>query len=212
VVTVLLGVFAGACDHNHPPISASSSAAAAAETSTPPATDAVMSTTATPMTTTTSTTPSTVGLAACREGQLQIRPKGIQGATGNWAGAYWVADTSPQACVLQSPVKVNLLNGTGGVQLSATSSSPSLRLSGDTPMPADNIVSSGQLAYVSLFWPTDGSFAGGRCPTPDFIPAAIEITFGNSGPTTVSNIPVDGREVAICGQHMSVSVGPLGPD
>lgn len=101
--------------------------------------------------------------------------KGIQGAAGNWAAAYWIADISQRACVLQSPVKINLLNGAGGIRLSATTSFDVLALSANTPIPAGNTVTSGQLAYVTLFWPTDGSFLSGHCPTADFVPAAVQI-------------------------------------
>jgi hypothetical protein len=205
VLTVLLGALAGGCGSSRPPVAGSSSTAV------------TTSTTAMPMTTTTpsTTTLSTVGLVACSASQLQIQLKGIQGATGNWAAAYWVADSSPRACLLRSPAKMNLLNSSGGIQLSATGTFTSLPLSADTPMPADNTVSSGQLAFLTLFWPTDADAElaqNGPCPTPDFVPAAIDINFGGSGAVTVPNTRIDGREVAICGQRISVAdVGPLTP-
>lgn len=85
-------------------------------------------------------------------------------------------------------------------------------LSANTPMPAGNTVSSGQLADVTLFWPTDGAFPNGRCPTSEFVPSSIQIIFGDRGSSTVRNTFVDGREVAVCGQHINIEcVGSLGP-
>jgi hypothetical protein len=66
------------------------------------------------------------------------------------------------------------------------------------------------MAFLTLFWPTDGSFDGGHCPIPDFAPESAHITFGGSGPLVVSDLTGDSREVAICGQHISIfDVGPL---
>jgi hypothetical protein len=91
----------------------------------------------------------------------------------------------------------------------------SIALSADTSMPPDNTVPSGQLAILSMFWPNDWDAEGavnGRCPSPDFVPAAIQISFGSSGAVNVRNIPIGGRQLAICGQHISVEyVGLLTP-
>jgi hypothetical protein len=143
-------------------------------TSAPPTTGAVTPTTVAPMTTTTvpTATLSTAGLVACNENELEAEYKGVQGAVGNWAAGFWLVDTSPHACVLQSPARLDLLNSAGGVQLSATGSFMSIALSADTSMPPDNTVPSGQLAILSMFWPNDWDAEGavnGRCPSPDFV-------------------------------------------
>jgi len=160
---------------------------------------------------TTTTVISPSNLMACRASQLQIQLEGIQGAAGNWAATFWVADTSAIACALQSPVELDLLNSAGEVQLTATKTYMSIALTADTSMPSDNTVSSGQLAYVILFWPTDADTPGavdGHCATPDFIPATTRFTFGDSGPIDVSN----NGQIAICGKFISIlNIGILSP-
>ena len=169
-------------------------------------------------TTTTSTDhaapPTTPPPSNCRTGQIEARLEGIQGATGNWAAAFWIADTSPQPCILTTPARIDLLNSSGQVQLTATSSFSPIPLTANTAIPSDHVVKAGKLAYLSLFWPTDGSFARGRCPAPDFMPSAAQITFGNTTSVTIADLQAGPppRKVAVCGQHISIpSVGPLTP-
>lgn len=158
------------------------------------------------------TPPTTQPPTSCRKGQLQARLVGIQGATGNWAATFWIADTSPQPCLLNAPVRVDLLDASGQTQLTATSSFNSIPLTADTSIPTDHVVKSGDLAYLTLLWPTDGSFAGGVCPTPDFVPSAARITFDGATSLNVKDLQAGPRAVAICGQHISTpSIGPLTP-
>lgn len=172
--------------------------------------------------TTTSTTastdhapPTTPPPSNCRTGQINARLEGIQGATGNWAAAFWIADTAPQPCMLTAPARIDLLNSSGQVQLTASSSFSPIPLTANTAIPSDHVIRAGKLAYLSLFWPTDGSFAGGHCPTPDFVPSAARITFGSTTSVTVTDLQASPppRTVAVCGQHISIpSVGPLTPN
>jgi hypothetical protein len=75
----------------------------------------------------------------------------------------------------------------------------------------------GQLATVALSWPTDPNAAlmmgvdSGQCPEADFIPQAVRIVFGDSGPITITSLTSEGRRIAICGNQISVAdVEPLG--
>lgn len=182
---------------------------------------AAKGTTAGPTTLTTSaTTPTTTASLpaqpppVCQQGQIQGRLEGIGGAAGNWAAGFWIADSSTQPCMLAGPAGIQLLNGSGQAQLTASSSFNPIPLTANTPVPSDHVVTTGTLAYLSLFWPTDGSFAGGSCPTPDFVPSAARITFGGTVSVTIKDLRAGPplREVAICGRHISIeSVGPLPP-
>ena len=162
--------------------------------------------------TTTTTPPSTVvALPECRASQLHGILEGVQGATGNWAAGFWIADTSADACALWSPVRLDLIDPAGQVRLSATTSFSTIDLSARSPFPPQN-PPSGHMAYVSFLWPTDGSFAAGACPTADFVPQAARMVFDDSTAITVSNQSADGRDIAICGSHIDDLVaGPLGP-
>jgi len=142
--------------------------------------------------------------------------KGIQGATGNWAAAFWVADSAPAACGLQSPVTVDLVNGAGNVELRATMAFAPVPLSAASAIPSGDANPAGHLAYLTLFWPTDPNAASemgdtsGHCPTADFVPAAVEMSFGDSGVISAANLGGVDRQIAICGQRVSIqAVGPL---
>jgi hypothetical protein len=51
----------------------------------------------------------------------------------------------------------------------------------------------------------------GQCPEADFIPQAVRIVFGDSGPITVTSLTSDGRRIAICGHQQIIAyVGPSG--
>jgi len=137
--------------------------------------------------------------------------EGIQGATGNWSASFWIADTSAEACALQSSVRLDLVDRSGQVRLTATKPVSTIDLSARSPFPPTN-PPAGRLAFVALLWPTDGSFPTGTCPTPDFVPDAVRIVFSDGKPITVTHLRANGRQVAICGSHIGVlDVGPLGP-
>lgn len=150
----------------------------------------------------------------CQANQLQALLEGIQGATGNWAAGFWVVDTSAEACALRSPVRLDLLDNSGRVRLSATQTfSDSIELSARSAFPPANPPVA-QMADVTLFWPTDGSFSRGTCPTPDFVPSAVRIVFAGTSPITVTQLTdhLFGRRIAICGSHISIlGAGQLGP-
>jgi len=141
----------------------------------------------------------------------------MQGAVGNWAGAFWVADSSSDACALQSPARVDLIDASGQVRLSATTPFIAIPLSAGARFPAADAPPAGHLAFVTLFWPTDPNAAlamgatSGACPIPDFVPRSARFAFGDSGPITVTTLRADDGEIAICGNHISLDIGPLSP-
>lgn len=152
----------------------------------------------------------------CHADQLEAQLVGIQGAAGNWAAAFWVADRSPQACVLPSPVEVDLTGRSGRVELRATKSFVPVPLSGGGSIPAEENQPAGRLAFVTLFWPTDPNAAlamgevSGRCPTADFVPTEVRMTFGTQQAITAENLRGHDRQLAICGTQVSVAdVGAL---
>lgn len=163
----------------------------------------------------------TATLATCRADQLVIQYKGSQGAAGNIASAFWVANTSGGSCSLQSSVTVDLLNGSGTAQLSASSTlGTPIQLAAKTKMPNGNAVPSGDhLASVVLIWPTIpdaalmmGSTSAG-CPQPLFSPAAIRFGFNGIAPITISQLAAGSelaQQLSICGTHFSIAgVSPL---
>ena len=155
----------------------------------------------------------------CHADQLETQLKGIQGATGNWAAAFWVADISPRACVLHSPVEVDLTDSSGRMALRATKTFAPVPLSGGASIPAGDYPPAGRLAFVVLFWPTDANAAlamgenSGRCPTADFVPTNVRMTFGTSEAVEAESLRGNDREIAICGTQVSVmDVGALSPE
>ena len=163
-------------------------------------------------------TESSSSTSGCHEGQLQAELKGIQGAAGNWAAAFWVADTSPEDCTLPSPVQVDLMGSSGQVELRGIESFTPVLLSGGGSIPAGDANPTGRLAFVTLFWPTDADAAlamgssDGHCPTADFVPDAVRLEFGNSVSVATDNPKTDDRQIAICGKPIIVpDVGLLPP-
>ena len=174
---------------------------------------------AVPRVSTTARPPTTVPPPSCRQGQIPARLVAIQGATGNWTAAFWVADTSAQPCLLTSPARIDLVNRSGEVQLSATSSFSPIPLTADTSIPTDHMIKSGELASLVLFWPTDANAAAaiGRtnpsCPTPHFVPFAARISFGDTTTVTVTDLTgtmfgAPHQAIALCGQQISIEDSP----
>lgn len=168
--------------------------------------------------TTTVTASPTVGVPMCRASQLKASLEGIQGAAGNLTAWFWIGDSSPHPCVLASPAQIDFLDASGRVRLTASTSFGSIPLSASTPVPLDNKLGSGQLVSVLLVWPTDALAAdlvgstSGRCPTPDFVPTAVQLSFGDSGAVVVTHLRIGDTDISICGHHISiVGVDPTPP-
>jgi hypothetical protein len=118
---------------------------------------------------------------------------------------------------LQSPIEVELLDGSGTVQLHPSTTFASVPLSANTtlPAPTSNPGSGQKVADIVLFWPTDADAAlqmgstSGICPVPDFIPATLRLAFGNGAsidiPNETSGGPTGMSRVAICGTSIRVS-------
>ena len=175
------------------------------------------STTSAPgVTSTTSTT--TVPTVTCQSAQLQASLGGVQGATGNLAAAFWIADTSGTPCALRSGVTVDLVDGSGTIRMSASKvlTAP-IALGAHGVLPSSPfVVQPGQsfgLAFVSLFWPTTSELAGstdGRCRRPIFVPTTVRISFGGLAQVLVEHPEVDGQTIAICPSRIWIeAVGPL---
>ena len=159
--------------------------------------------------------------ATCRADQLVIRYKGSQGAAGNIASAFWVANTSGSSCSLQTSVTVDLLNVSGATSLSASSTLETpVPLPANTEMPIGDTVPGGDhLASVVLMWPSVPDAAlmmgstSGVCPQPLFSPAAIRFGFNGIAPITVSQLAAGSgpaQPLSICGTHVSIAnTGPL---
>ena len=165
---------------------------------------------------TTSTT--TVPTATCQSSQLKASLEGVQGATGNLAATFWIADTSGTPCALRSGVTVDLLDGSGTIRMSASKVLPApIALGADGVIPPGPIVAQpGQplgLAFASLFWPTPPNVAGsidGRCPRPIFVPATVRISFGGVAQVIVDHPEFDGQTIAICPSDIWIeAAGPL---
>ena len=151
----------------------------------------------------------------CVASQLRIELGNIQGATGNFVATFWVADGSRHECLLESPAVLELLNTAGTVQLSATQSFSAIALNADTALPLDNTITTGGLAYISLEWPTDANAAlaqgstSGSCPSADFVPSAAQLSFGSSGGVAVTQLHSGSSPISICGQHITLGIGPV---
>jgi hypothetical protein len=154
----------------------------------------------------------------CRADQLAIQYKGSQGATGNIASAFWVADTSGDSCSLRSSVTVDLLNSSVTTQLSASKvlTAP-IELTPNTTMPAGNVAPQGkQVAFVTLFWPTIADASpNGQCPQPPFTPTAFRFIFKGIPAITITQVHAipqlqSPEALSVCGSNLSVfAAGPL---
>jgi hypothetical protein len=164
-----------------------------------------------------STSTTQPALPTCRADQLVIGYRGSQGATGNWVSGFEVVDTSPTACALPDEVIVQLLDQHEVVQRSATWTSPvALELSANASMPPqmENPLPHQQLAWLTLWWPTEADAAleqgstSGYCLTPLFTPAAVRFEFEGLAPITVTDLVGDPNDVgSLCGPDFSVYGG-----
>jgi hypothetical protein len=139
-----------------------------------------------------------------------VELKGIQGATQHLVAGFWIADISDEPCTLESPVEVELTNGSGATQMNASSTISPVPLTAGGTIPPGNMAPPSGLAYLDLWWPDDASFVGARCPTADFLPSSAHIMFGGSGTVVVSNLLVADQQVAIC-RLADVSIFGAGP-
>ncbi len=146
-----------------------------------------------------------------RSSSEQVEFKGIQGATQHLVAAFWIADTSSEPCTLESPVEIDLTNGSGVSQMSATSTISPVPLTAGGTIPPGNVAPPIGLAYLAMWWPDDASFAGAHRPTPDFVPASAHIMFADSGDVVVSDLVADNQQVAVCssGSQSIFGAGPL---
>jgi hypothetical protein len=157
----------------------------------------------------------------CRADQLAIQYRGSQGATGNIASGFWIANLSGTPCSLRSSVTVDLLNSTGATQLSASKSLTSpIELTANTSMPPGGVVPQGdKLGFVVLFWPTipdaaaSVGVADGQCPQPLFLPSAVRIDFKGIAAIRVPQFPASlalSAPLSLCGSQFSIDMaGPL---
>jgi hypothetical protein len=113
-------------------------------------------------------------------------------------------------------VEVDLTDGSGRVALRATKTFTPVPLSGGASIPSGDNPPAGRLAFVTLFWPTDANAAltmgkdSARCPTTEFVPTEVRMTFATNEAITAGNLRGNERQIAICGQQVSVaSVGAL---
>jgi hypothetical protein len=149
-------------------------------------------------------------LHPCDSRQLQGQLRGIQGAAGNWAAAFWFSDVSGRACKLDSPVRVDLLDRSDRAELSISANFAPIALTADTQLPPQTSNGSGQLGDFTLFWPTDADVAASRgstsglCPTTVLVPSAVRFTFSEATRVTISNQSATGDHVRVCGRELSI--------
>lgn len=178
-----------------------------------------------PLATPTTTTPPAAPAASalCAAPQLNVQYRGTQGAAGNFASSFWIANTANTPCSLQSGVSVQILDARG-VALSATASIKSpISLSADAVMPPpDQDPETGQvLGVLTIAWPTIANGAltlgatNGECPQALFEPESAHIKFSGVGPIAVDQLVESGVSPAstipsICGTRFFVwDVGPI---
>ncbi|HLG66475.1 MAG TPA: hypothetical protein VKV36_01225 [Acidimicrobiales bacterium] len=133
-------------------------------TGTPVASSPAGSTTSAPAAASTTST-TTVPTATCQSSQLEASLEGVQGAAGNVAAAFWIADMSGTPCALEPSITVDVLDGSGTIRMSASKVLPApIPLGADGVIPSGSVVAQpGQslgLAFVSLFWPTPPNVVG----------------------------------------------------
>lgn len=139
----------------------------------------------------TTTTPG----SACRADQLAIHLAGIEGAAGSLIAAYRIANTSV-SCAVPPGVKVDLLDRSDRVLLSASNSAGGLTLA------------SGTVAeFLLRFTRNDMPRGGAPCPSSSrVVPASLRVTFGtNLGPIRISAVTSDGSRIDVCNGDLDVS-------
>jgi hypothetical protein len=146
--------------------------------------------------------PATATTVSCLAGQLDGQFRGFQGATGSWFSTFWIADTSPSSCALQSVVSVELLDARGVVE--RTASAPlthPVELSADAAFPPQNAnpPPTERLVSVTVGWPTLAELAGGRCPQPMFTLTTVRIELRGSQAVTITDLSADGGIPSLCG-------------
>jgi hypothetical protein len=167
-------------------------------------TGSTSTTTVPPTLATTTTTAVPASEASCNSAQLQIEYRGSQGATGNWASAFWIANRSSVPCAIRGSVTVDLIDRSGGERSASSPLLAPIPLSASASLPttsASNGPAGQQLGALVLFWPTlpnaieeltgtDGP--NSQCPQPLFTPVSARITFSGDQPLIVSPLSGDG--------------------
>ena len=164
------------------------------------------------------TTPTLASLPSqCTAPQLDVQYRGSQGAAGNWASSFWIADTSTSPCTLESSLTVTLFNSEED-SLKATSTIPSpIRLTPKAAIPPlgqDPSIGQG-LADVIIAWLTEANAimqqgaTGSRCPETPFHPQTASMTFSNAQTVVVSQLRVNGLTAvdgmgSVCGSAFLV--------
>jgi hypothetical protein len=161
-----------------------------------------------------STSPLPASAGACTSDQLQAEFGGVQGAVGNLAGSFVVADTSEQPCSLMDVVTVNLLDAGDHVALTTSKAiTTPIVLGADRTLPTLPVIGAQdlQVATLSLFWPTDPNHAASLdCgKETDFSPAVVQLTFNDSATVTIRHPDYEGQVILICGSDLWVEF--LGP-
>jgi hypothetical protein len=135
-------------------------------------------------TTTTTTVPASV--ADCTAQQLVVQFDGAQGAAGNWAAGFLIANVGPAPCALRSGVTLELLDGRGASRTASHAVSPPIELSPNASLPPlhQEPAPGETLAGLDFAVPTlpNGILSlggtGNTCPQPLFQAQSARISFG----------------------------------
>jgi hypothetical protein len=173
--------------------------------------------------TTVTTVPAVASSApACTAGHLTAQYRGSQGAAGNLASGFWIANTGTAPCQLSGTVSVELIDAHGASRTASHGVTPPIVLStnGAMPAPGQNPAKGATLASVVLFWPTIPNAVqslggtGATCPQPLFQATSAHITFSGLQPLVVTDLttstPAPAEIPSMCGSDMSVmEISPL---
>jgi hypothetical protein len=164
-------------------------------------------------------------IKACTASELKIQYRGTQGATGNWASAFWIADGSALPCALRSTVTVQLVDSSGGQRVASKPIAVAIPLSAHGVIPSrgkEDVSPVQKRAALVLFWPTlpnailelGGTPSQIQCPQPSFVPKTARFIFNGGQAVTVSQLslgaPYPSSVGTICGSDVSIlELGPL---
>ena len=171
-------------------------------------------------TTTTTTVP--LSVEDCTAGQLVGQYEGGQGAVGNWAANFAIANAGSAPCAIRSTtVSVELLNGLGASRTTPPADvfAPILLSDhGSFPPPSQNPAPGLMLASLVLAWPTipNGILSlggtGNTCPQPLFVAQTAVIRLTGLQPLVVANLiaPDPGTSPpTLCGPDLNIwAFGP----
>jgi hypothetical protein len=141
-------------------------------------------------------------VATCTASQLLIGFRGVQGAAGNWAASFAVANSSVTPCALRSALVVSLTDTHGDVSRSGSYLvTPPVYLSAKAKLPAAraNPVAGQKLGVVLLFWAIPPQTGAQTV----FLPVSAQLSFEGQPPIAVNNLSL-GTE-ALCGTQFSIN-------